>query len=353
MTTSSLHASSHPPLARDAQGNLVSIPDGTASWRICRKTTGRPREIVGHDKQPIRFPLDMTCDQLVEMCGRDVYRVYALDAVGELLDHVTTLDLNGEQLEPRNSSGTELAVVGRPAAVSTDLRFALEAMTQMMRTNAEALRTVTEAHVDLSKSMAAAKGLRNAALFMPREPEPAPEDEEEYDEPPREKTWVDLALPFAEQLATVVPALAAGRLGASGVEPSNDEQPPAEPLTDEEAALVDRPNWELRDLTDLAYAKRKADAKRKHAAAKATPSGDAWKARVMRDPQVMQKVFAIKAQLTDDELAVLLDAIGKAPEGEQIALLDQLKVMTADEAVAICRQMIQTLRTADAHTEGK
>ena len=131
MTNAALHAQSHPPLARDAQGNLVTVPDGAVSWRICRKTTGRPREILGHDKQPIRFPLDMTCDQLVEMCGRDVYRVYALDAVGELLDHVTTLDLNGEALELRNSSGSELAVVARPTSVgSTDLRYALEAMTQ-------------------------------------------------------------------------------------------------------------------------------------------------------------------------------------------------------------------------------
>ncbi|MBV8756032.1 MAG: hypothetical protein JO257_02080, partial [Deltaproteobacteria bacterium] len=72
----------HPPLARDAHGNLLAIPDGTAAWRICRETTGRPREIRGPDQQPFRFPLETTGDELVEMCGPGVYRVYALDEVG-------------------------------------------------------------------------------------------------------------------------------------------------------------------------------------------------------------------------------------------------------------------------------
>jgi hypothetical protein len=276
------------------------------------------------------------------MCGRDIYRVYALDAVGELLDHVTTLDLNGEASELRNSSGSELAVLARPTAVnSTDLRFALEAMTQMMRTNAEALRTVTEAHVDLSKSMAAAKGLRNAALYVP--PEPEVDDDEQDEEPTREKTWVDLAMPFAEKLAIAVPGLVAGKLTANTGAPSNDERALPEP-TDEDAALVDKPNWELRDFTDLAYAKRKADAKRKHGAAKSGANPDALKDRVMQDPLLMQRMFAIKSQLTDDEVSVLRTAIAKAPEAEQAGLLDQLKTMTDDDAVATCRQMVSVLR---------
>ena len=353
MTIAVLQAQTHPPLARDAQGNLVSVPDGTVSWRICRKTTGRPREILNHDKQPIRFPLDVTCDQLVEMCGRDVYRVYALDAVGELLDHVTTLDLSGETSELRNSSGTELAVLARPSAtVSTDLRFALEAMTQMMRTNAEALRTVTEAHVDLSKSMAAAKGIRNAALFLPREPEPDDEEEED-DEPTREKTWVDLAMPFAEKLATAVPGLVAGKLAAGSAPPSNDQQPLKEPLTDEEASLVAAPNWELRDFTDLGYAKRKADAKRKHGSAKQGAIQEALQARVMRDPLLVQKLLTLKAQLTEEEVTFLLGAIARASEAEQTSLLEKLKALPDDEAVATCRQLVSVLRNDNTQKESK
>ena len=85
----------HPPLARDALGNLLAIPDGTCAWRILRETTGRPREIRGPDKQPFRFPLDTTGDELVEMCGSGVYRVYALDEVGAQLaeEHIARWDL--------------------------------------------------------------------------------------------------------------------------------------------------------------------------------------------------------------------------------------------------------------------
>jgi hypothetical protein len=47
--------------------------------------------------------------------------------------------------------------------LTTDLRFALEAMTQMMRTHNDALRIVAESQVDLAKAIATAKGLpRNA-----------------------------------------------------------------------------------------------------------------------------------------------------------------------------------------------
>jgi uncharacterized protein YjgD (DUF1641 family) len=70
----------------------------------------------------------------------------------------------------------------------------------------------------------------------------------------------------------------------------------------------------------------------------------------MQDPQLMQKMFAIKAQLTDDEVSVLLTAIAKAPEAEQMGLLDQLKTMTDDDAVATCRDMVSVLRDAK---EGK
>ena len=271
-----------------------------------------------------------------------------------LLDHVATLDLSGETSELRNSSGSELAVLARPGLVgSTDLRFALEAMTQMMRTNAEALRTVMEAHVDLSKSMAAAKGIRNAALFLPREAEPDDDDDEEVDERTREKTWVDLAMPFAEKLATAVPGLVAGKLAAGVAPPSNDQQALKEPLTEEEASLVEKPNWELRDFTDLGYAKRKADAKRKHGAAKPGAGQDALQARVMRDPQLVQKLFVIKAQLTEDEIAFLLGAIANASEAEQTGLLEKLKALTDDEAVATCRQLVSVLRNDNTQKESK
>src|SRR5688500_14279757 len=98
----------HPPLARDAQGHLLPIPDGTCAWRICRHTKGRPRVINGPDKQPARFPLDLTADELAETCGTDTYRVYALDDVGNVIDYVTTVDTSRE---PRNAAEPDVTVL--------------------------------------------------------------------------------------------------------------------------------------------------------------------------------------------------------------------------------------------------
>lgn len=62
-------APNHPPLARDGHGNPQSIPDGAIGWRLKRETGGRPKTIVGTDRQPARFPLDITADDIEEMVG--------------------------------------------------------------------------------------------------------------------------------------------------------------------------------------------------------------------------------------------------------------------------------------------
>lgn len=173
----------HPPLACDSFGNLLSFPSGTAAWRICRHTAGRPREIVGPDKQPVRFPLTTTMEELVDLCGPDVYRVYALDEVGEGLGHVTTLSAERDR-ELRNAAAVDespLTMLRAPSAATSDLRYALEALTQIARINGEALRSVSQAQADWVKAIAVAKGLpRNVAFPVPRDDE---DDDDEDDEP--------------------------------------------------------------------------------------------------------------------------------------------------------------------------
>src|SRR5450432_428772 len=95
----------HPPLARDSQGNLIAVPDGTVAWRICRKTSGRPKEILAPDnKQPMRFRLNTTVEEVADTYGADTYRVYALDDVGKVLDFVTELDLSDDRRDRRNAA---------------------------------------------------------------------------------------------------------------------------------------------------------------------------------------------------------------------------------------------------------
>ena len=182
----------HPPLARDAQGNLLEIPEGTAAWRVCRQTTGRPKEIVGPDKRALRFPLETTAEELADLCGADVYRVYALDEVGKVLDYVVTVDVTRDTRELRNTALPDASFLPALRAAqpsgSSDLRFALEAMAQMMRVNSEAMRSIAESQADWVKSIASARGFfRNApAPYQPPEP-PDDDEEEDEDEPAQRK----------------------------------------------------------------------------------------------------------------------------------------------------------------------
>jgi hypothetical protein len=74
---------SHPPLAGDGNGNSLAIPDDAAGWCLKRETGGRPKMIIGADRQPARFSLDITADDVEEMVGAGTYRVYAIGAEEE------------------------------------------------------------------------------------------------------------------------------------------------------------------------------------------------------------------------------------------------------------------------------
>jgi hypothetical protein len=60
MSTQPQRSPSTVPLARDAEGNPVELPEGAVGWRIRRQTGGRPRLLLDHKKQPMLFPLDYT-----------------------------------------------------------------------------------------------------------------------------------------------------------------------------------------------------------------------------------------------------------------------------------------------------
>jgi hypothetical protein len=352
----------HPPLARDGMGNLLPIPGGTAAWRICRETAGRPGEIKGPDKQPFRFPLDTTSDELVEMCGLGVYRIYALDELGKQLDHVSTLDLNqgARELRNANAESTSLSALRPIAAISpmSDLRFALEAMTAMMRTNSDALRMVAESHVDLAKTIAAVKGMpRNAAMPIPAPPasESTDDDDDDEEEEERPRHWVELMMPLAEKAAEVVPALVMGKVMQRSANDSSTPREQGDVATDTE--LASKPNWEFRDLVDLNYAAAKAKAKKtaKQAAeagatASATPK-PSLQSRVMADPKLFGHFVAIKSLLSADEAAQLLELGQRASEQEQEWLLGKIRAATPETAAAVLRGMLADLNQADPSTD--
>ncbi len=200
----------HPPLARDALGHLLPLPEGTASWRICRHTAGRPRVLTGPDGAAMRFPLSTTSAELVELCGPDTYRVYALDEMGEVLDFVTTI----QAARPRNANVPDVlsvsALRGAPAAEpTTDLRFALHAVAEIARINGEALRAISDSQADWIKTLAMNKGLpRNVAFpVLPPPREESDDDESNEDHDVAEDEADPNATPMMQFLSTVTPLI--------------------------------------------------------------------------------------------------------------------------------------------------
>ena len=204
----------HPPLARDALGNLLPLPEGTAAWRISRHTAGRPRVLTGPDGDAMRFPLSMTTAELVDLCGPDTYRVYALDELGEVLDFVATV----QAARPRNANvpDVRLAALRGPtdAAPTTDLRFALHALTEIARINGEALRAISDSQADWIKTLAMNKGLPRNVAFPAMLPPPREErDDDEEDDNDRDAPEAEAepadpnASPMMQFLSTVTPLI--------------------------------------------------------------------------------------------------------------------------------------------------
>jgi hypothetical protein len=226
----------HPPLARDALGHLLALPEGAASWRISRHTAGRPRVLTGPDGTPMRFPLSTTAAELVDLCGPDTYRVYALDELGEVLDFVTTIQAS----RPRNANVPDVPLAAlkgtHDAAPTTDLRFALHALTEIARINGEALRAISDSQADWIKTLAMNKGLpRNVAFPVFPPPREEPDYESDDDHGDAEDEADPTASPMMQFLSTVtplIPGLVATWQGKKDepAEPGESDEPPA-PVT--------------------------------------------------------------------------------------------------------------------------
>lgn len=156
------HNASHPPLARNAQGHPIALPDGTASFAIKRETRGRPQVIKGPDGHPFRLPLEATKQDIRDNFGAGSFRLDALDTLGNVLDYVTTVEIVGEESGACEEDDERDGPRG-----SSDLRFALQTIMHMARAQSESIRAVTEAQADWVKGLAAARSLPRSAPFVP------------------------------------------------------------------------------------------------------------------------------------------------------------------------------------------
>jgi hypothetical protein len=208
MSTSTSLITNHPPLAHDAQGCKVAVPPGTKYWRILRFTAGRPKTMPG------RFDLDLTPEQLVELCGPGRYRIDALDEFGQpLATDLATIIVGGSGDATAIESGASPNVRAVPAP--SDTRFMLETLAQMSRAHSESLQSLSTAQADWIKTLATAKQLpRNAAPTPPASMSPEPDAPEPW--------WVHLLKP---QALMAVSGLLRNLGSWFGVKPESSEPP--------------------------------------------------------------------------------------------------------------------------------
>lgn len=179
------------PLARDADGNLIELPDGAVGWRIRRQTGGRPRLVLDSRKQPMLFPLDYTIADVEDVLAPGNYLLDAVDKNGEPLGVTIAVSIgmlrNAEAVDPDHEN-----VESAPAIVPTtlpnttsDVRLVLEANVRatqmafihnqrtletglrMAETLRDSVQVLATSQADWIKSVSSARGFfRNAAPPM-------------------------------------------------------------------------------------------------------------------------------------------------------------------------------------------
>ncbi len=310
----------------------------------------------------------MTCEELSELCGPGIYRIYALDEVGKVLvdDEVARWDLTSSMRELRNGASEMLAPLGgaRTAASTqaSDLRFALEAIVQMMRVNGDALRAVAESQADWVKSIASVRGFFRNGAPPPRLPSPQPaNDDDGHDdegddepEPPPSKGFYDVVAPIVETLAPTLPPLMMKLFGGGG---STGRAVAALPSTGASggaaADLAHAPGFETRELFDLNYAAAKGKAKReaRQPSGTAQPAMSALQARLMSDPKLLAHFMAVQPLLSAEDVDALMALAGRASAEDLASLVVQLEAHTPAEAAALLHGMLVELRSVERATE--
>src|SRR5690242_15059308 len=92
------------PLARDADGNSIELPPGAAAWRVRRKTGGRPRIVLGVDKQPLQLPLSYSIVDIEDVLAPAHYLLDLVGAKGEALGITVAVSI-GQLVGPDDDAG--------------------------------------------------------------------------------------------------------------------------------------------------------------------------------------------------------------------------------------------------------
>lgn len=375
------------PLALDETGSPVALPEGGAGWRIRRHTRGRPKLQLDGNRQPMQFPLSYSLNDAEDILAPGTYRLDLVDAKGAPLEFTTQIHVGGGLRNADVSESLDDADNENPAArlpsTASDVRLVLEAnvrstqlafqhnertLTASLRmadTLREGVQALAEAQADFLKSMSSARGFfRNAAPAPALPAPPAANDagddddddnDDESDEeiqPAAPTNYFDLLMPFSEAIAGKVADMVPGlfvAMPAKQAQPT-DAAPSGATSESPDPDLASR-SFEARELFDIGYAHRKGEAKR--AATGRSAPAVPLQARIMKDPQLVRQIMAIKSALAPDEIETLLSAAAATwSDAEQAQFLATIKPLPADHAVVFCREVITTIRAQQAGFDG-
>lgn len=380
------------PLALDEAGSPVPLPEGGVGWRIRRHTRGRPKLQLDGSRQPMQFPLSYSLNDAEDILAPGTYRLDLVDAKGAPLEFTTQIHVGGglrnadadasespddadnDNISARlPSTASDVRLVLEANVRSTQLAFqhnerTLTASLRMADTLREGIQALAEAQADFLKSMSSARGFFRNAAPPPVLPAPAPPaandagDDDDYDEnddesdeevqPAAPTNYFDLLMPFSEAIAGKVADLVPGLFVAMPAKQAQPADAAASGATSEsqDPDLASRP-FEARELFDIGYAHRKGEAKR--AATERSAPAFPLHARVMRDPQLVRQIMAIKSALAPDEIETLMSAAGTWSDADQTQFLNTIKPLPATHAVVFCREVVATIRAQQAGSEGK
>jgi hypothetical protein len=381
-TADALPARRNAPLARDSDGNPFELPDGAAYWRVRRQTGGRPRKVLGVDRQPLRVPLEMTAEELEDVLGPSSYLLDLHDQAHNSLN-VTVPVTVGSGVDAPDDEAREVAeaspaVVALPATTN-EVRLVLEAniramsasfqhnerqlvtSQRMAETLREGVRVLADAQADWIKSLTSAKGyLRNAGSTTVVAAQPKSdadeddttehEEEEEYveEEYVEEKHWMDK---FGEQLVPVMPMIMAW-VGQKLAPSAGPAAPTATSAPSEGEGLMGK----IRNVVDWRRAAEIGAAKRAKNAAPEAPTNGAAASEptltptdLMRltPPDVVARIMRVAQAMTPEDRARLQALLGKLRAKDIPSVAEQIRGVADDRLAAYLLLVAESVEQDD------
>jgi hypothetical protein len=365
--TTPVHPTS--PLANDDDGKSIRLPEDAAAWRVRRHTGGRPKHQLDGNKQPMRFPLSYTMNDIEDVLPPGAYRLDLVDGKDKYLELTIPIEVG----ELRNAGGVDVVereeleaehVSLRLPVTSSDVRLVLEANVRSMqlafqhneRTLATGMRmaetlrdgvqVLADAQADILKSVASSRGfLRNAQPAPLALPPPKPEDSDDDDDD--EDDAEDEAPADDKNEKLMAFGMAAMTLVNNLVETFRGGQ---RTTTGQPAPAAKSSGFDFASLLDWRRAAPQAASASPNAVepTASVPMSPADMLRFMNTlpPELREKLGAVRSQLTPDEQRRLFPLVMAIAPEDLPAIIAELTPKPVDELVAFFRAQLATRAVA-------